>query len=104
MQITNSSNQTPANSFDNKPAPTQRVDGAASGVGAAHLSGLSGNSPAEQSSGLVLSFDWLSLGERLQQLPPVRADVVAEAANRLATGQLGTADAIGRTAQAILGS
>lgn len=98
MRITNQ-NQSPHPSTENRTdaAPTARNDAAAS------------SSPASSSSlpsfpdSLVPSFELFSLTSTLQQVPPVRQEVVAETVRRLADGQLQTPSALEQTARAILG-
>lgn len=53
--------------------------------------------------GLVPSFELFSLTSTLQEVPPVRQEVVAETLRRLAAGQLQTTSALDQTARAILG-
>lgn len=53
--------------------------------------------------GLIPSFELFSLTSTLQEVPPVRQEVVAETLRRLASGQLQTTSALDRTARAILG-
>ncbi|HWG43731.1 MAG TPA: hypothetical protein VN688_13165 [Gemmataceae bacterium] len=102
MRITNPTNQTPINSVDNSTTPAVRPDSTASGVPAS--TDLSARAASADAYGLVPSFELLSLNALLQQVPPVRADVIAETVQRLASGQLRTADTINRTADALLGA
>lgn len=98
MRITNQ-NQSPLPSTDNRTdaAPTARNDAAA----------LSSSAPSSSfpafPANLVPSFELFSLTTTLQQVPPVRQEVVAETVRRLADGQLQTPSALEQTARAILG-
>lgn len=100
MRIT-SQNQTPVPSTDktNTPdaAPTQRNETAASS------SSPRASTSRSYPDSLVPSFDLFSLTATLQEIPPVRADVIAETIRRLAEAQLQTPTALEQTARAILG-
>lgn len=98
MRITNQ-NQTPVPSADTNAdtAPTPRNDPAVPA------------SPTPSVSfptfpvGLVPSFELFNLTSTLQEVPPVRQQVVAETVRRLAAGQLQSSSALEQTARAILG-
>jgi hypothetical protein len=51
----------------------------------------------------VPSFEFLSLTATVQQIPPVRQEVVAETLRRLTEGQPQTPAALEQNARAILG-
>ncbi|HTU23712.1 MAG TPA: hypothetical protein VMG10_37085 [Gemmataceae bacterium] len=100
MQITNQ-NQTPVPSADNSTsadaAQTSRNDSAAP------ASSSSSSSFPSFPDSLVPSFELFSLISTLQQVPPVRQDVVAETVRRLSAGDLQSSGAVEQTANAILG-
>lgn len=98
MRITNQ-NQTPVPSADTNAdtAPTPRNDSAVPASPAPSVS-----FPSFPTS-LVPSFELFSLTSTLQEVPPVRQQVIAETVRRLAAGQLQTSSALEQTARAILG-
>jgi hypothetical protein len=100
MRITNP-NQPPVPSTDNSvsadAAPVTGHDVPASSSSVA--SATSRSYPVS----LVPSFELLNLAATLQQVPPVREDVIAETVRRLATGELQSPSAVEQTARAILG-
>jgi|GEM_PF-3132267 hypothetical protein len=98
MRITNQ-NQTPVPSTGNRAdtPPTPRSDAAAS------ASSASSSTFPSFPDVLVPSFELLSLTAALQQVPPVRQEVIAETVRRLNTGELQTPTALEQTARAILG-
>jgi hypothetical protein len=98
MRITNPTNQTPINAVENATTPPPRPDSTTS-----KSASESASSASADAYSLVPSFELLSLNAILQQIPPVRADVLAETIQRLASGQLRTSKAIEQTARALLG-
>lgn len=98
MRITNQ-NQPPVPPSDNN----------ADAVPTPHNDSTISASPAPSVSypsfpvGLVPSFELFSLTSTLQEVPPVRQQVVAETLRRLASGELQNTSALEQTARAILG-
>lgn len=98
MQI---SNQPLVSSADAASSSVTRSDNATAASGP-HVDASSAGAVSAQDYGMVPSFDLLTFNAMLSEVPPVRADVLAETARRLASGVLETPSALEQTAQAIL--
>jgi hypothetical protein len=97
MRITNQ-NQPPAPSLNTSPDAAAPRNDSVSGVSSPPPS-----TPASMPVSLVPSFELLRLTAVLQQVPPVRQEVITETVRRLLAGQLQTPAALQQTAGAILG-